>query len=395
MFVLLTLLELSCGFKIYHHLKKLPEENMQTPELIRYYGYPCEIHNVTTEDGYILSLHRIPHGRKSRQSKNYPVFLQHGILDSSATFAMNLPHQSLAFILADEGYDVWLGNSRGNTYSRSHVKYTVKDAKFWDFSFDEMAKYDLPASINYVLKISKTKDLYYVGHSQGTTIGFAEFSQNKKLAEKIRTFFGLAPVATVGHIKGAIKYLSYFSTEAKFLIKLLGINEFLPSDFFTKFIGEKVCGSFHIFEESCSNVVFLIAGFDKKELNESRVPVYLSHLPAGTSVKDLLHFSQLVKSKQFQMYNYGSTGNVQKYGQKNPPQYNITQMNVPVALYYGGKDWLADPTDVEGSLLPNLPHLIDVLKRETWDHLDFVWGIDANRYVYDDVLKKMRFKLNY
>ena len=30
-----------------------------------------------------------------------------------------------------------------------------------------MAKYDLPASINYVLKLKKVEELYYVGHSQG------------------------------------------------------------------------------------------------------------------------------------------------------------------------------------------------------------------------------------
>ena len=30
-------------------------------------------------------------------------------------------------------YEVWLGNSRGSTYSKKHVKYTTKDAAFWNF----------------------------------------------------------------------------------------------------------------------------------------------------------------------------------------------------------------------------------------------------------------------
>lgn len=52
-------------------------------------------------------------------------------------------------------------------------------------SFDQMAEYDLPAMINYALKITRRNQLYYIGHSQGTMIGFAGFSKNKELAKKV------------------------------------------------------------------------------------------------------------------------------------------------------------------------------------------------------------------
>ena len=71
--------------------------------MIQYHGYPCENHKVVTEDGYILSVQHIPHGRKRVPRKNKVVFLQHGIIDSSATWVNNLPEQSLGFILADNG----------------------------------------------------------------------------------------------------------------------------------------------------------------------------------------------------------------------------------------------------------------------------------------------------
>ena len=47
------------------------------------------------------------------------------------------------------------------------------------YSWDEMAKYDLPASIDFVLNhTTGYKDLHYIGHSQGTLIGFIHLSLN-------------------------------------------------------------------------------------------------------------------------------------------------------------------------------------------------------------------------
>lgn len=42
---------------------------------------------------------------------------------------------------------------------------------FLDYSYDEMAMYDLPASINFILNKTGQEQMYYVGHSQGSTIG--------------------------------------------------------------------------------------------------------------------------------------------------------------------------------------------------------------------------------
>lgn len=36
--------------------------------------------------------------------------------------------------MADAGFDVWMGNVRGNVYSTEHVKYTRKDKEYWKFS---------------------------------------------------------------------------------------------------------------------------------------------------------------------------------------------------------------------------------------------------------------------
>ena len=45
------------------------------------------------------------------------------------------------FILADNGYDVWLGNVRGNLYSRRHVKLNPSDVQFWDWRYLNAFRY--------------------------------------------------------------------------------------------------------------------------------------------------------------------------------------------------------------------------------------------------------------
>lgn len=72
-------------------------------------------------------------------------------------------------MLVDHGFDVWLSNTRGNYFSRSHKSLNPdKDMKFWEFTFTDMGRYDVPANLKYVLEFTGKKRMAYVGHSQGT-----------------------------------------------------------------------------------------------------------------------------------------------------------------------------------------------------------------------------------
>lgn len=58
-------------------------------EIIRSRGYVCTVYHVTTEDGYILELHRIG------LSSGRPVLLQHGLLSTDVDWITNPAGQSL------------------------------------------------------------------------------------------------------------------------------------------------------------------------------------------------------------------------------------------------------------------------------------------------------------
>ena len=64
---------------------------------------------------------------------------------------------------------MWLGNFRGNRYSRNHLKMNPDKPPFWRFSIHELGKYDLPAMVEHILRETGMPSLSYVGHSMGTT----------------------------------------------------------------------------------------------------------------------------------------------------------------------------------------------------------------------------------
>ena len=98
-----------------------------------------------------------------------------------------------------EGYDVWLGNARGTMYSREHNKFDADEdaAKYWDFSFAENGKYDLPAMIETIHANPDPENpcmkITYVGHSAGTMSAFYGLAKAPYAYKYIGQFVALSP----------------------------------------------------------------------------------------------------------------------------------------------------------------------------------------------------------
>ncbi|XP_065074233.1 lipase 3-like [Ochlerotatus camptorhynchus] len=356
-----------------------------TEKIITDDGYTVEKHQVVTSDGYVLSLFRIPGYRTT------PVFLQHGLLCSSADWVILGPGRSLAYLLADAGYDVWLGNARGNTNSRQHVTMDPKKAKFWDFSWHEIGLLDLPAMIDYVLEKTGQQSLHYAGHSQGTTSFFVMASLRPEYNGKIRSMHALAPVAFMGHLRSPfIRAFAPFANQIEWTMGMLGVTEFLPSNKMMALGGQKACEDSSVLQEACVNALFLVSGYDSAQTNRTMLPAILENTPAGASVKQFIHFAQGINSGRFRQYDLGIVRNLMEYGSVSPPSYPLNRISAPVFLHYGDNDWLASVTDV-GLLHQQLGDSAQLLRvpDNRWNHLDFTYGNDAKHLLYDRIIELM------
>ena len=90
--------------------------------------------NITTEDGYILELWRIP-GKKGEEIDNTKpvIYMQHALECDMMEWVINDPERAIAFILSNAGYDVWMGNNRGSKYGLHHVSLDPHKKEFYKF----------------------------------------------------------------------------------------------------------------------------------------------------------------------------------------------------------------------------------------------------------------------
>jgi lysosomal acid lipase/cholesteryl ester hydrolase len=175
--------------------------------------------------------------------------------------------------------------------------HTDTDA-FWDFTYDEMAQYDAPAMINFILEYTNMPSLAYVGHSEGTIQMFALPYWHPELLSsgKIAFFGALAPVAYVHHQESPlIELLAYMDVAEIF--ELLGVRQFLPGVYLLNKIAPDMC---NILPTACDEVLWLLCG-PSTDMNETRLQVYVSETPADTSVKNMVHWSQGVTHEKFRV----------------------------------------------------------------------------------------------
>ncbi|KAJ6257566.1 hypothetical protein Dda_7351 [Drechslerella dactyloides] len=360
-------------------------------EMCAIWGYTAEEHIVQTKDGYLLGLHRIPRAKDEEKPKRGEegrkkrgvVYLHHGLMMDSEVWVCNLePEKCLPFVLAEQGYDVWLGNNRGNKYSKKNIYTNSQDTSFWNFSIDEFAMHDIPDSISYILLTTKAASISYVGFSQGTAQAFAALSIHPDLNEIIDVFVALAPaMSPPGLYNSVVDALVKASPDVIFLF--FGRRSLLSSTMFWQSILYPP-----IFVSVIDKSLKFLFNWTGRNISLQQKLAAYAHLYSLTSVKALVHWFQIIRNKSFQMYDddlqlsmgwgYGRSF----YKVARFPTRNIS---APVVLVYGGSDSLVD-IDV---MMRELPRHTVAKRIEHYEHLDFLWGQENDRLVIPHVLEAL------
>lgn len=155
-----------------------------------------------------------------------------GLKELDHLFRRDPAKNSLVFTALNFGHEVWLMNRRGSTPSLGHLDINTQayisplnslsglnpqqpvapnipqtnltdfllfvkneqsdftrldgiiNPKYWNFSLDEQAKYDLPETIDYILNVTKYERVSIVGHSAGAALALMMLSTKTEYASK-------------------------------------------------------------------------------------------------------------------------------------------------------------------------------------------------------------------
>lgn len=306
-------------------------------------GYTIEAHSVRTADNYTVVLYHMPphqdpynqrrrrrRRRRSADSSNV-VFLMHGLFNSAADWLLFGPRYSFGYILANAGYDVWLGNARGTLPSRRLQAASAGSSRthYWSFSFHEIGLYDVPAMVDYALRTANhTEQLHYVGHSQGCTAFFIMLALRPTYAQRIASMHALAPAVVMGNSRAVGPLLSpslsplreggIISQAGSDMLTALSSSmrhnrmsgeisiTRIPKQLLQNFVGpmpvvlvETICGNSAmaaVTREWCAAGVFRVLDTENPPLRGRYAKNFLTNTPDSSSARQLLHFGQLIRS---------------------------------------------------------------------------------------------------
>jgi lysosomal acid lipase/cholesteryl ester hydrolase len=235
----------------------------------------------------------------------------------------------------------------------------------------------MPSMVGAVLDTTGYRKLIYIGFSQGGSQMLAAMSINTKLMNKIQLFIALAPTTKIGAMNRRLtEALTHVSP--LLLFPLFGRTAMLASTPFWKRVLTKY-SYIRIIDISMR----LIFGWRSRQITPASKYFLYSHLYSHTSVKAVIHWFQIVRNRRFAMFDETE----ETIGKDEKSQcFPLSQITAPIAIFQGSADQLPDIN----FLLSQLPNVVYLKYIPAYEHLDLIWGEDANKLLFHDILELVR-----
>ncbi|KAL5154165.1 Triacylglycerol lipase 2 [Glycine soja] len=207
--------------------------------------------------------------------------------DDGITRLLNQPEQELPLILEIMGLTCGLQTpDRGTKYSCRHISLEPSSLAYWNWSWDEIVSYDLLVMFNYVFSQTEQK-INYVGHSLGTLIALASFSEGK-LVNQLKSTALLSPIAYLSHMNTKLGVVVAKSFVGE-ITTLFGLVEFNPKELAVDAFLKSLCAHPGI---GCYDLLTALTGKNCC-LNSSTLDLFLMNESQSTSTNNMAHLAQM------------------------------------------------------------------------------------------------------
>lgn len=397
--------------------------DMTTEELINRSGYKYEEYYAVADDGYITQILRVINPKADKaQLKHPPVLMLHGshldtsiyVMSSSIQHhpepwprkesdgPMTSSNRSLAFTLANNGYDVWLLGSRGSNdrcsaYTTKPKFYQAQQPHFkpdasmhaysytpnyWQYGLDDVIQYELRNQIDLVRNITGTMEFSYFSFSLSTITTMAFLAENPNYAQYVRVYTQMAPVIAANHFThlGKLyweKLMPHLPTR--------GIG-FFPSYFLDDFFLKQFVLKASRFARLRYSLLYLMNRVlfgPSPRYNTNMERNVMAHLIQPVSFKSAQQYGQSSVAQKFNKFDYGRLGNLLHYNKTTPPEHKVDRLEVDYYLIIAGSlDNLADPVTVQRLVeTTSTKRPISQIIAPGYNHIDVLVGVENDRYV--------------
>ena len=370
-----------------------------------------------------------------RYLRQPPVLLEHGgTIDPTAyVIASSIQHypepwprhpvdgpitswnRSLAFVLANNGFDVWLAETRGSSdENRRHIKNRAmqtmmsgaNSAKnmtlgenmaeimhqrdYWAFSQDDIIEHELKSHIDLVLSRTGAKTLSLMTFSLSTPTSLSFFSIRPDYAQKINALVSMAPIVSGEGTNLLVKWI------------LQKACPMVPNKVGTLMLSDM------ILSKPIRNMVLLISRI--KPVRYSLVKAIttllmgpsakyqtlldlnvMGHLLKKLSFKEVKQLCQQTKHNKLQKFDYGRLRNRLIYGTPEPPVYDLSDLKIKDwIIVAGANDKLSTPEVIDHLMKIVHPKPSAYIVAPGLNHLDLIAGFENDRYVNLPILAYLK-----